>query len=259
MNKCIILGTCLTLLACAQKPEQSPNQGRYQIEQDIAPERMPVAQELVDPTPVFEEPTRGGNSDYKVFGQHYSVLKSADGFVEEGIASWYGKKFHGHLTSNGETYNMYEMSAAHKTLPLPTYVRVTNLDNGKKAIVRVNDRGPFHAGRVIDLSYAAAYKLGVYQSGTARVKVEALHSATGYYIQVAQGKNAQTMQDKSTAIAALFQIPTKILQRDGIFWLVGGPMEEISQANKVLQDLHDYGYSEARHINNAESAGATIR
>ncbi|WP_017444592.1 septal ring lytic transglycosylase RlpA family protein [Gayadomonas joobiniege] len=257
MDKLFIAFFCLWLASCAKEPH--PNAGRYKIEQDIAPERAPLEQELFDPTPVYEEPTRGGNSDYRLLGKDYKVLKSADGFSEEGIASWYGKKFHGHLTSNGETYDMYEMTAAHKTLPLPTYVKVTNLENGRQAIVRVNDRGPFHAGRIIDLSYAAAFKLGVYQTGTARVKIESLHSAAGYYIQVAKGKDAENMQEKSMAIAALFQVPTKILQRDGIFWLVAGPMDELTQADKVIQDLLDYGYPDARHLNKVEAVGATIQ
>ncbi|HAH03554.1 MAG TPA: septal ring lytic transglycosylase RlpA, partial [Vibrio sp.] len=95
-------------------------------------------------------------------------------FTEKGKASWYGKKFHGHLTSNGEIYDMYSMSAAHKTLPIPSYVKVTNTDNNKTTIVRINDRGPFHEGRIIDLSYAAAYKLDVLRTGTANVEIEVI-------------------------------------------------------------------------------------
>ncbi|MCM2679080.1 septal ring lytic transglycosylase RlpA family protein [Echinimonas agarilytica] len=101
-------------------------------------------------------------------------MDHAKGFTEVGHASWYGKKFHGHKTSNGEIYDMYAMSAAHKNLPIPTYVKVTRIDNGKQVIVRVNDRGPFHQGRVIDLSYAAAHKLDMLKSGTSKVKLEAI-------------------------------------------------------------------------------------
>ena len=129
------------------------------------------------PEPGFkEEPrSRGGNkSPYTVFDKTYTVLDSAVGYKEAGLASWYGKKFHGRKTSNGERYNMYAVSAAHKSLPIPTFVKVTNQENGKTLIVRVNDRGPFHEGRIIDLSYAAALKLGVVEHGTARVVVEAL-------------------------------------------------------------------------------------
>ena len=101
-------------------------------------------------------------------------MDNADGYVETGIASWYGEKFHGHKTSNGEVFNMYAMSAAHKSLPIPMYARVTNLANGKSVIVRVNDRGPFHDDRLIDLSYAAALRLDFMRQGTARVRVEAI-------------------------------------------------------------------------------------
>ncbi len=132
-----------------------------------------------EPTPdaaVTQEPlSRYGNPDsYEVFGQRYYTLKSSVGFRERGVASWYGKKFHGRRTSSGETYDMYQMTAAHKSLPLPTYVKVTNLENGRTATLKVNDRGPFHDNRVIDLSYAAALKLGVAEQGTALVEVEAV-------------------------------------------------------------------------------------
>jgi rare lipoprotein A len=111
---------------------------------------------------------------YKVWGQWYQPIASADGFRQSGIASWYGKKFHGRKTSNGEIYNMYDMTAAHKTLPFNTYVKVHNLENGRQTIVRINDRGPFIRGRIIDLSYKAADGLGIVGPGTARVNVIAL-------------------------------------------------------------------------------------
>lgn len=116
----------------------------------------------------------GNKSPYTVLGRTYRVMEDARGYSEEGIASWYGNKFHGHRTSSFERYDMYAMTAAHKTLPIPTYVRVTNLDNNRSVIVRVNDRGPFHRGRIIDLSWAAAQKLGYAGAGTARVRVEAI-------------------------------------------------------------------------------------
>jgi rare lipoprotein A len=145
---------------------------RYQQSKDTIPSRKPVAEELVNAIPRAEAHSRGGNKNYRVLGKDYQVLKSAKNFTEEGIASFYGEKFHGHLTSNGEIYDMYAMTAAHKNLPLPTYVKVTNLNNQKTVIVRVNDRGPFHQGRIIDLSYSAAYKLGI--NGTAPVKISAI-------------------------------------------------------------------------------------
>ena len=134
---------------------------------------------MPDAVPKVEFRSRGGNkSQYQVFGKSYSVMATSLGYKERGGASWYGKKFHGYLTANGDKYDMYGMSAAHKSLPLPTYVKVTNLANNKVVIVRVNDRGPFHQGRIIDLSYAAASKLGMLNSGTGQVEVEAINPLT---------------------------------------------------------------------------------
>jgi len=116
----------------------------------------------------------GNMEQYTVFGKQYRVMETAENFREQGIASWYGKKFHGRKTSSGEIYDMYAMTAAHKHLPLPTFVRVVNLDNGKSIILKVNDRGPFVGDRVIDLSYAAAMEIGMAEAGTANVDVEAL-------------------------------------------------------------------------------------
>jgi rare lipoprotein A len=130
---------------------------------------------LSDAVPKHETRTRAGNpATYVVLGKRYYVMKESTGYVEQGTASWYGNKFHGRKTSNGEIYNMYAMTAAHKTLPIPSYLQVTNLDNGKSVVVRVNDRGPFHGNRLIDLSYAAATKLGYAQNGTGRVALRAV-------------------------------------------------------------------------------------
>ena len=126
-------------------------------------------------TPKVEPITRAGNPNpYEIMGKTYHLLPEGAAYKEQGIASWYGNKFHGQKTSNGETYNMYGMTAAHKTLRIPAYAKVTNLENGRSVIVRINDRGPFHGKRIIDLSYAAAKKLGYSDKGTARVEVEAI-------------------------------------------------------------------------------------
>ncbi|HET7125773.1 MAG TPA: septal ring lytic transglycosylase RlpA family protein, partial [Lysobacter sp.] len=143
-------------------------------EPDSVPGDIPDVDRIPDPTVRKEPRSRYGNRSYSVLGKRYRVLDSAEGYDEVGTASFYGKKFHGRRTSNLEVYDMYAMTAAHKTLPLPSYARVTNLDNGKSVVVRVNDRGPFHAGRIIDLSYAAAVKLGYRDQGTARVEVKGL-------------------------------------------------------------------------------------
>lgn len=156
----------------------STNNSRYQQKHDSTPTRTPNASELLNATPRAETHSRGGNKHYQVFGKHYKVLKTAENFSQTGTASWYGKKFHGHLTSNGEIYDMYAMSAAHKNLPLPTYLKVVNNSNGKFVIVRVNDRGPFHQNRIIDLSYSAAYKLDMLKTGTANVTITAINDFT---------------------------------------------------------------------------------
>ena len=133
---------------------------------------------LPDAIPRHEPITLAGNkSPYTVLGKTYQVMPSSRGFRQRGLASWYGNKFHGRHTSNGEVYSMYEMTAAHKTLPIPCYVKVTNLENGRSVVVRVNDRGPFHGDRIIDLSYAAAKKLGYSDQGTAKVEVSVIDPA----------------------------------------------------------------------------------
>jgi len=159
---------------------------------DSVPGYVPDVDAIPEPEVEALPRSRYGNrSPYKVLGRSYHVLDDASGFVETGVASYYGEKFHGRRTSNQEVYDMYAFSAAHKSLPLPSFARVTNLDNGHSVVVRVNDRGPFHDGRVIDLSYAAAVKLGIREAGLGRVEVRALTpegtppaSGTGQFLQV---------------------------------------------------------------------------
>ncbi|MBK1691227.1 septal ring lytic transglycosylase RlpA family protein [Ectothiorhodospira mobilis] len=142
------------------------------------PERIPDLSAVPEPTPRAEPRSRYGNPDrYEVFGRVYHTLDTARGYRQRGTASWYGTKFHGRRTSSGEPYDMYAMTAAHTTLPLPTYVRVTHLENGRSVVVRVNDRGPFVDDRIIDLSYAAAHRLGMLEEGTAPVLLEAIDPA----------------------------------------------------------------------------------
>jgi rare lipoprotein A len=152
------------LVACGSTPSR-----------DGAPPRKLNPNTIKDAEPRREPITKAGNKNpYTVLGQTYVLLPSAKGYRTTGIASWYGTKFHGQSTSNGEKYDLYEMTAAHKTLPIPCYVLVTNLENNRQAIVRVNDRGPFVSNRIIDLSYAAAVKLGYADKGTAFVEVAAI-------------------------------------------------------------------------------------
>ncbi len=140
---------------------------------DGPPKKIQDISQIPDAVPKVEPRARYGNhSPYEVLGKTYRVMKSAVGYKQDGIGSWYGEKFAGRKTSSFELYDPYAMTAAHKSLPLPTYVRVTNLENNREIIVKVNDRGPFHDDRIIDLSYAAASKLGYMDKGTARVRVE---------------------------------------------------------------------------------------
>lgn len=154
---------------------ESSDPSRYQHDKDFAPLKKMDTDNIADAVPRIEPIKKAGNkSPYMVFGKVYHVMPDSTGYQEQGKASWYGLKFHGHNTSNGEVYDVSGMTAAHKTLPLPSYVKVTNIANGRTAIVRVNDRGPFHGDRIIDLSYAAATKLGYIAQGVADVKVEAI-------------------------------------------------------------------------------------
>jgi len=152
--------------------------------------RPPALKPSSPPPPGSQSPVdasgkpRPWQRPYSVFGEQYQPLQSHEGFVETGVASWYGSDFHGKKTSNGEIYNMHDMTAAHKLLPLGVFVKVTNLDNGRETLVRVNDRGPFVKKRIIDLSYAAADSLGVVGPGTAKVRVEAL----GYQVRDEAGR-----------------------------------------------------------------------
>ncbi|WP_445000985.1 septal ring lytic transglycosylase RlpA family protein [Halomonas mongoliensis] len=186
------LGLVLLLAGCAGGGGQAPSApaeggsqaaasassssgGRYAMSGDAYPVAPPDVSRVPDAVPRLEPLSRGGNrSTYEVWGKTYSVLPDARGYARQGTASWYGEKFHGYATSNGEIYDMYKMTAAHRSLPLPSFVRVTSLENGRSVIVRVNDRGPFHNDREIDLSYAAAARLDILDRGTGRVKVEAI-------------------------------------------------------------------------------------
>ena len=174
----VAMMTCSSAPAPEQTPE-SPNVGRYSISQDRAPTRIVDLASIPEVIPEPLNRTGAGNrSPYTVLGKSYEVMPTEVGYNERGVASWYGEKFHGHKTSNGEVFDMFLASAAHKSLPIPSFLRVTNLDNNRSIVVRVNDRGPFHGDRVIDLSYAAAVKLGYADRGTARVQLESI-VATG--------------------------------------------------------------------------------
>lgn len=161
--------------ACANCPTPDPDFAPTHDEVPEGVENTPDAEVIAEPRSRYGNPKQ-----YEALGKRYTVMQSLPrSFSEKGRASWYGKKFHGRRTANGETYDMFKMTAAHKTLPLPSYVRVTSKANGRSVVVRVNDRGPFHPGRIIDLSYAAAARLDLLHAGSVEVEIEALTAVQG--------------------------------------------------------------------------------
>lgn len=161
---------------------------------------------MPDAEPKVEPYSKRGNKPYVVFGKRYTPITDDRPFKQRGVGSWYGKKFHGQKTSSGEPYDMYKMTAAHPTLPLPSYARVTNLSNGTQVIVRVNDRGPFHSSRIIDLSYTAALKLGYLGKGSSMLEVERLLPDEIARITAAK-QNLQVQPPESLAVSALVSAP----------------------------------------------------
>ena len=223
---------------------------RYQIKNDHSPINIPPLEHLEDITPRFEPYSRGGNKDYTVRGIDYEVYNDVIKFSEIGNASWYGNKFHGHLTSNGERYNMFAMSAAHKNLPLPSYIQVTNLENNKQIIVRVNDRGPFHEGRIVDLSYAAAYKLDMLKSGTAKVKIKLLHfpkpedktdQLGHYYIQYLVTSMKEKAQQLGDKLSNEYQVKSLYVENKNNYRLRLGPFtSQLSAQNLLVKMQQEY-------------------
>ena len=185
-GECVLLCVLCGITACSTAPEKTsttdapvetatPNQRYIGKDNDWGPNKEIDMSHVPDAQPKYELRTQAGNRNpYSVFGKTYFLLEDERNYKERGIASWYGYKFNGERTSNGELYDMFSMTGAHKTLPIPSYVRVTNLDNHKNVVVRINDRGPFFENRIIDLSYAAAQRLGITQEGTGNVEVEVI-------------------------------------------------------------------------------------
>ena len=244
----LILGlTLVSLFGCSSLPMMTEKDGAgKRIDTSVIPNATPK------PEPI----TRAGNkSPYEVFGKTYWVLPSNKDYKESGVASWYGTKFHGRLTSNGEIYNMYGMTAAHKSLPIPSYARVTNTENGRSIVVRINDRGPFHDERLIDLSYVGAMKLGYADKGTANVFIEAIDTdpkpepkkATplptpvpapqaqiaktetannGQYLQVGAFTDMTTAQQLKNKISSLTNQPIVLRTQDKLHKLWIGPIAD---------------------------------
>jgi len=219
---------------------------------------------IPDAVPRAEPRSAHGNPPfYDVLGKRYFVLGASDGYVERGVASWYGPTFHGVNTSSGEPYDMYGMTAAHKTLPLPSYVRVTNLRNGRSVTVRVNDRGPFVANRLIDLSYTAAAKLDMLREGTTLVEVRALEPGQPdnltrisetppptLYVQAgafADQKNAQRAitRLRAAGLSGAF-IPPPAIDKPLLYKVRVGPIRDVAEFDRLAAKLATLGFSGAR-------------
>ncbi|WP_297311905.1 septal ring lytic transglycosylase RlpA family protein [Neptuniibacter sp.] len=245
------------------------------MKHDKAPDRPVDVSHVKDAVPRVEPKSRGGNkSPYTVLGKSYYVMSSSQGYNETGTASWYGKKFHGHKTSNGEIYDMYGMSAAHKSLPLPTYLRVTNLANGRQVIVRVNDRGPFHGKRLIDLSYAAASKLDFLKHGTAKVRLEAIDpkawqrskgivssavanpqpSVAGRYLQVgaySSRNSAEYVEEQLRPVLndlAVIIRPVTGSSGRTLYRVQVGPLRSSTSLSELTNQVEQMGYSNPRLV-----------
>jgi len=227
-----LIGLALLVNGCASDPQA----GRYAQAYDSAPQRHINLADVKDAVPRAEPPSRYGNPrTYVVRGSRYHTLTNSKGYTERGIASWYGTKFHGHRTSSGDTYDMYGMSAAHKTLPLPTYARVTNLQNGKSVIVKINDRGPFHENRLIDLSYAAAARLGILGKGTGLVEVAAIDPAT--YHKVPAKPRIAASQPKVAQAAPAAQATDQPPAHEPTLYLQVGAFHNRSNAERLQSQL----------------------
>lgn len=222
-------------------------------------ERPPVdLASIPDATPRAEPPHRFANRPYQVFGRDYAPIASAQGFRQKGIASWYGRRYHGQNTSSGEPYDMYAMTAAHPLLPIPSYVRVTNVANRRSVVVRVNDRGPFHADRVIDLSYTAAWKLGYVEAGSALVEIEHVQpgaavaaapapaaapvaaDAGGVYLQLgafSARESADNFRARLYRELAWLSDPIHVVSGGGLHRLQIGPFRLMEEARSLAERI----------------------
>lgn len=248
--------------AASPTAPSAPSRGGYYMDDGPGAHPPPNLSEIPDAVPKAERPHRYANRPYQVFGRNYVPLAAGQPYRERGIASWYGKKFHGQKTSSGEIYDMYAMSAAHRTLPIPSYARVTNVANGKSVIVRINDRGPFHSDRIIDLSYAAAYRLGYVQAGSATVEVESIDAAQplqearreagpeakaddlkeepGVYLQVgafSSRENAEGLRERIGRELASLSSQVRVLTLGGLWRLRVGPYASSDAARSAAERI----------------------
>ena len=256
-----VVGVVL-LSACGGVPVQD-----RAPEGDSAPAGEVDLSAIPDAVPRVEPKSRYGNPhSYVIDGKRYFTLPSARGFVERGVASWYGKKFHGRRTSSGEIYDMYGMTAAHKALPLPTYVSVRNLSTGREIVVRVNDRGPFLKNRIIDLSYAAATKLGIARQGTGFVEVRALEPGStasgidadsrqagpaqadpaGIFIQAGAFEVPENAAKLLIGLTAVSEVPIRVLPANHggrvLYRVRLGPVPSVEEADRIIDALDAHGF-----------------
>jgi rare lipoprotein A len=243
----VALGLAVLLAACA-------GDGAKDRDTDGPSARTLSPSDIPDAVPRYEPRARYGNrSPYEVLGKRYTVLSSAKGYRQRGIASWYGSKFHGRNTSSGEPYDMHKATAAHRSLPLPTYAEVTNLDNGRKVIVKINDRGPFHDDRLIDLSYGAAVRLGMVGTGTARVEVRAIgfdaaepvrtavKIAEGTFLQVGAFSNRETAEQLAGRMMKEHLQPVSIQSGGGLYRVWIGPYQRQRDIELAAQSVVELG------------------
>lgn len=251
LARCFLIG--LALSGCSVKTS-------YEPDADYGPDKPVDVSHVKDAVPRQEPRSRYGNpASYKVNGKTYQVRKSAAGYREKGVASWYGLKFHGRSTSSGEPYDIYKMTAAHKTLPLPTYARVTNLQNGKSVVVKINDRGPFHNNRIIDLSYAAASKLDILSKGTGLVEVRTIDPSqydaneqaseppanpiNTVWLQVGAFSSAYNAQQLKAKLEPQLDLPIRINQINQLHKVAVGPIKTLEKLDELTVELENLGIS----------------
>lgn len=249
MNATLILGAAalgLALAGCGSTPPApaklppssttAAKGGGYYLDDGPEANPPPNLDAIPDAVPREEPLHRFANRAYVALGNTYTPLTERRAHSEEGLASWYGRRFHGKKTASGELYDMYAMTAAHPTLPIPSYARITALDNGKSVVVRINDRGPFHSSRIIDLSYTAAHKLGYLARGSAKVRVESLDPAAydtqgeaigvGVYLQLgafSSAGNAQKLLDRLTGELQFDPARTRLVLNGSLHRVQLGP------------------------------------
>jgi rare lipoprotein A len=255
MSKLLILiPAAIALAACTSTPPvkqasvpppaPSKKSGGYYLDDGPEPNPPPNLEAVPDAVPRNEPLHRFANRAYVALGNAYTPMTERRAYTEEGLASWYGRRFHGKRTASGEPYDMYAMTAAHPTLPIPSYARVTSLTTGKSVVVRINDRGPFHSKRIMDLSYTAAYKLGYLGNGSTRVRVESLDPATydtqgealreGVYLQFgafSRAENARQLMDRLIRELSLETGRTRVVLNGALHRVQLGPYASDDAAN----------------------------